>query len=200
MEDFSKMIDEYWDDEMVQSKITADQEDDVDEEEFVDSRIDSPFTPADEISIDDFVNRYLDIKGNFSRFRHFELKTLNCPYIIGVKNEYADQNVDFVKNKKYLLIVIDRNGKRGTYINPVIAREFFDFNPEDAKEFMSQRKNDFEHLVEFFENYLKIKAKYEAYQEFFNILKETKKIMKFKSIKKFENKLGDEENDKHKRK
>jgi len=140
MEDFSKMIDDYWDEEMVESKITADNVEEVEDVGY-DSRIDSPFTPADEISIDDFVNKYLDIKGNFSRFRHFELKTLNCPYIIGVKNEYADQNIDFVRNKKYLLIVIDRNGNRGTYINPVIAREFFDFDPENAKEFMGQRMN-----------------------------------------------------------
>lgn len=199
MEDFSKMIDDYWDEEMVESKITADNVEEVEDVGY-DSRIDSPFTPADEISIDDFVNKYLDIKGNFSRFRHFELKTLNCPYIIGVKNDYADQNIDFVRNKKYLLIVIDRNGNRGTYINPVIAREFFDFDPENAKEFMGQRRNGFEHLVDFFSNYLKIKAEYETYQEFFKVLKETKKIMKFKNIKNYEEKLGDEENDKYKRK
>lgn len=196
MEKFEDLIDEYWDDAEVNRKILGDEET---VETIGDSRKDSPFSTIDEISIDTFVNKFLDIKGDYTRFRHFELRNLDCPYVIGVANEYADNNPDFVINKKYLLIVIDRDGKRGTYINPIIAREFLNFDFEACKQTMNGRC-DLEHLKEFFENYNKAKSSFMAYQSFFEMLVENKKDRKFKRIENYEKKLGDEENDKYKRK
>ena len=191
-DNFEDLIDQYWDEESVNNKIEEDTKEEIEEHGvYVDSRFDSPFSITDEISINDFVNEYLDIKGNFKNFRHFELKTLNCPYVLGVANEYADLNPTFVKEKKYLLIVIDRNGNRGTYINPVLAREFFDYDEDKAKEKMHYQEHDMQNISKFFEDFMHAKTQYEAYLEFYNILKETKKIKKFQKIESYEKKLGD---------
>ena len=200
-ENFKDLLDQYWNDEEVNEKLNNDLIEEEEEQQennpvIYDSRIDSPFNVADEISINDFINEYLKIKGDYTKFRHYELRNMDCPYVIGVANEYADNNPDFVKKKKYLLIVIDRNGNRGTYVNPVIAHEFFDYDYEEAEKIINNPEH--EHVDEFISELRRIKAEYKAYQEFFNILRETKKITKFKKIEKYENILGDEENDKHK--
>lgn len=196
-ENFSDLIEKYWDDDIVNKKISDDyKEEDI---EAYDSRKDSPFTAKDEIYIDDFVNKFLGIKGDYTKFRHFELKNLNCPYVIGVANSYADNNPTFVTDKKYLLIVIDRNGNRGTYINPIIAHEYFDYDYKEAKHILKQRHIGFEHIEEFFENFIRVKAEYDAYLEFFNIIRENKKITKFKKINEYEKELGDDSSDKYKR-
>jgi len=198
-----ELIDQYWDDNLVDDKINSDITEDIDEELY-DSRTDSPFSINDEITIDEYVNKYLRIKGNFRKLRHFELKNMNCPYIIGIKNEYADNNPKFVTEHKYLLIVIDSNGKRGTYINPILAREYINYDYKEAEHAMKQRHEGLEQLDEFLSNFIRIKNEYDAYKMFFNVLKENKKITKFKKIEKddtyFEMNIGDEDNDKHKRK
>ena len=143
----------------------------------------------------------MGIIGDYSNFRHIDLKLLNCPYIIGVANSYADSNPKFVQEKEYLLIVIDKSGNRGTYINPKIAREWYDYDYETSKGVLKQRHVGFEHIEEFVENFERVSAEYQAYLEFFNIIRENKKITKFKKINDYENIFRrDEENDEHKRK
>ena len=199
-ENFEELIEQYWDEKSVEEKINNDEQ--TDEEEVVkyDSRIDSPFGVADEISINDFVNEYLNIKGNYTKLRHFELKNMNCPYVIGVSNEFADLNPAFVKQKKYLVIVIDHNGNRGTYVNPVLVHEYFNYDYKEAKNELKQTLVGFENIDEFFNNFIRVKAEYEAYNEFFKFIQEAKKVKKFKSIENYENILGDDNDDKHKRK
>ena len=97
--------------------------------------------------------------------------------------------------------VIDKSGNRGTYINPKIAREWYDYDYETSKGVLKQRHVGFEHIEEFVENFERVSAEYQAYLEFFNIIRENKKITKFKKINDYENIFRrDEENDEHKRK
>ena len=198
-DNFEDLIDQYWDEESVNNKIEEDAKEEIEEHGvYFDSRLDSPFNIEDEISINDFVNKYLRIKGNFKKFRHFELKNLNCPYVIGVANELADNDPELVTDKKYLLIVIDANGNRGTYLNPVLAHEFFEYDLSVAKKRLNKRT--FNHFENFSHEYELYKNEYESYQEFFDFVKKIKKDRKFRNIEKDGNYEGDDINGKHKRK
>ena len=83
------------------------------------------FDRNDCITISKFVNGYLGVDVDAHNLYHASLKKkLTDGTLIGVSNEFASQNIDYVK-KGYILVVLDAKNNPGTYINPVMLDEYF---------------------------------------------------------------------------
>lgn len=154
-ENFYELVNQYLDLESIYEKLEKDKE----VENHSDSLKKSPFSIDDTISINSFVNKFLNIQTDATNLYHCGLKKLNCPYVIGVSNEFANKNPEYVK-LGFLLIVIDAHKNRGTYFNPIYLHKVLEMD--------------------------KIKDDTDNTKEFYDILKSQKKLSKVKSIKRYE--------------
>ena len=195
-ENFYELLDEYLDSEEIESKKKLDKEQEEKENSIFS---DSPFSIEDTITLNDFVNNFLMIKCDASNLYHSGLKDLNCPYVVGVSNDFANKNPELVK-QGYLLIVIDCKKHRGTYINPVYLKKVLDKNDieKEYEMFGKKRIHDLRKLEQFYTEYIILKNQVETNEQFYNLLAEQRKLRKIKDIKKYEE-MGGIENDKYKR-
>ena len=194
-ENFYELLEQYLNVQEIEEKRKLD--DDVVENDVALSS-DSPFTLADTISINDYVNNFLMIKSDSSNLMHCGLKDLNCPYVVGVSNDFANKNPELVK-QGFLLIVTDVKRKRGTYINPVYLRKILEKNDIEREFALFSRKrvHELERIVSLYSEYIVLKDMVETNQAFYNLLEEQNKLRKLKEIRKYEE-MGEIKDDKHK--
>lgn len=79
----------------------------------------------DGISIQSFVEHYLGTRHNCYMLKHQGLKSFDNPYLIGVSNDFAIKNFDYV-GKNELVVVIDDFGNPGTYVNPLNIKKLME--------------------------------------------------------------------------
>lgn len=153
---------------------------------------------SDTISIDKFVNSYLGaMEVDCKNLRHIGLKSFNNPYVVGLSNDLARKNPEYIKTGE-ILLVLDSRGDLGAYINPELLKKVTD--RKTRKSVKSKIKhlhvNNLEELGEFFEkiNVLLREIKtVEEYEEFLYIvgkenvvenIEKTKKLSLFDDLTK----------------
>lgn len=111
----------------------------------------------DGISIQNFVRDYLGTEHNCSKLKHQGLKSFDNPYVIGVSNDFALKNFDYVVRNE-LIIVIDDYGNPGTYINPIIIKKLIELETykEQLKIISSISCHSFEEATYIYEIFNKL--------------------------------------------
>lgn len=118
MENFKEMLENYLDDEEINYKKKMD---DLEEEpKNATSKYRHDFENT--ITIYEFVNDYLEVNQDCKNLRHIGLKSFNSPYIIGVSNDFAIKNKEYVLRNE-ILIVADAYNNPAAYINPILLRQ-----------------------------------------------------------------------------
>lgn len=190
-ENFYELYELYLDDEMVFEKIESDEQEEIYEikPENYDSK--SPFTKEEAISINEYVNKFLNIGSDAHKLLHSGLKDLKCPYVVGVSNDFANKNPELVK-QGYLLLVIDYHNNRGTYINPLFLKSLVN-NYEHFKEYnwiKKQKIKDLSELKYHYGKYKELETRVDLNERFYDLIDELKKSKKVEEIKKFEQNSG----------
>jgi hypothetical protein len=191
-ENFLELLDNYLDEEEIKRKI---QNDEIEEENTKKNmHTEAIFSIEDSISIGRYVNEYLEIPGDCSNLLHCGLKDLQCDYVMGIDNNFANKNPELVK-KGFLLLVIDSHNNRGTYVNPFYLKNFVSNKENIEKEYKVFTKKfitDLKLLEEFYQEYITILDRMKINDRFYKMLEETHKIRSLKKI------IGGDNYDKHK--
>lgn len=166
-DNFYELVEQYLDPEAIKEKYELD--DTFEEKDVVSSK--SPFSISDAITINDYVNNFLNIKVDASNLYHCGLKQINCPYVIAVSNNFSNKNPEYVK-LGFLLIVIDANNNRGTYLNPFYINQLL------YKNSLKEKITECE--------FMELKSKLNTDEQFYSIMKSQKKLKKIKQLKKYE--------------
>ena len=180
METFEQLLEEYLDFEFFEDK-----EDDFDiyEKSEILARTESPFTIDDAISITKFVTTFLGYQMDCSNLYHCGLRELGLDNVIGVDNNFANKNIEYVK-KGFLIIVIDAKGKRGTYLNPVYIQKYLE--KDDVEDlynaFHKLQAIELKKINDYYEKFRQAKIAYEEIERFTQLLKETHKEGKVKRL------------------
>lgn len=138
------------------------------------------------ITINQFVNDYLGICTNCEKLRHSGLKDLELPLVVGVSNDFAYLNPEYIYNG-YLLIVIDSRNNKGTYINPHILYElaYSEEIFELKKRLEKTRICDLTKIREHYDQIQKTVIKCSQIEEYSTIMNELGKNHKLKSAEKY---------------
>ena len=83
------------------------------------------------INMNEFVRNYLGNVVNATRWRHCDLKSLEYQYVIGISNDFARENIGYVK-RGYILLVLDCGGNLAAYINPKILEAYVNSSEYDV--------------------------------------------------------------------
>ena len=203
MENFKEMLENYLDDEEINYKKKLD---DLEEKpKNTTSRYRHDFENT--ITIYEFVNDYLEVNQDCKNLRHIGLKSFNSPYIIGVSNDFAIKNKEYVLRNE-ILIVADAYNNPAAYINPILLRQITTM--EELKHTMSilekVRLHDLMDVRKLYEQFDFINKQINRLEMFYldgtellrklnkkNILKEIKKYAKQMSENK--NKISDIQSD-----
>ena len=177
MEDFKDLLDQYMDIDVINEKVNGDIKEQMEKTNY-NKRSENNFVKT--ITIREFVNKYLGIEHECNNLKHQGLKSFNSPYIIGVSNDFASKNPEYVL-KNDILVVIDSYKNPGSYINPNLLRQIETM--EEYKYALSLLEkitlNDFSNLKELFVDYrdllLKIEMSQKSYNENCKLLKTLKK-------------------------
>lgn len=134
----------------------------------------------EEVLIDDAVDLY-----------HMGLKKLSIPYVKGVSHEYANQHPEYVL-QGYLVLVEDNKGKKATYLNPIMIKEYVNREAtfEEYKKVCEKEYTTREEMDALHSKYLCIKAKVERINQMHMILYETHTLRYVNSIKEKSEKVG----------
>lgn len=146
--------------------------------------VESPFNIDDTITISRYVNNYLGISGDCSNLLHCGLKKFKSNYIMGVDNNFANSHPELVY-KGYLLLVMDSNNKRGTYINPYYIDRLLeeDKTKEDLKSFYKHAEVDLSKIKEYIENFEVLLRQVQVNEELNQLIKDTHKVRKLKMLR-----------------
>ena len=181
-EDFKEMLEQYLDYSIIEEKKILDEEE---ADSLNNSKSESPFDKEEAISIDKFVNDYLGYEMNCSTLYHSGLRELGLEYVVGISNDFANDNVEYVK-RGFILLVIDARGKRGTYLNPEYVKKYFEKDDivEEYKIFSRLQEIELSKLNAFYTKYMLAKAKFDDINTFLDVLRESRSVRKLERIKK----------------
>lgn len=144
----------------------------------------------DAITIKKFVNNYLGTHDvDCKNLRHIGLKSFGNPLVVGVSNDFADKNPEYVKTGS-ILIVIDSRGDRGSYINPNLLIKLTDReNVINIEKIIKDAKIlDLKELSKFFSKISLLFQELETIERYENLIKDAGKedeIRKLCKMKKF---------------
>lgn len=148
---------------------------------------------TDAITIGKFVNNYLGANDvDCKNLRHIGLRSFGNPLVVGVSNEFADKNPEYVKTGS-ILIVIDSRGDRGSYINPELLIKVTDKeNIKNIEKIIRKAKIfDLRELGQFFSKISGLFQELENIERYEELIAETgkeKEIKKLCNMKKFTDK------------
>ena len=188
-QEIMELYEQYMDEETLE-QIREEDEEEYDKEDSKETRkshTESMFTKDNTISITKFVNDYLGIYAPKGDLWHSGLKELNSNLVYGVDNEYANEHPETVFRGE-LLLVIDDRGNRGTYINPIKVKKFYDSKGIDElyKEIKQLRREglqDLKQLDKYVNKYEELIKELEEMKRIVVLLKETKKYKKISDVK-----------------
>lgn len=146
----------------------------------------------DTISIDKFVCNYLGAYDvDCRKLRHVGLKSFGNPYVVGVSNEFARKNPEYVKTGK-ILLVLDYRGDLGSYINPELLRKLTDTEAiEDTKRILqSARIYNLGELSEYFAKMSVLFKNLETIETYQQLISDVGKEDVVENIKKMRKYLG----------
>ena len=118
-ENFEELLEQSFESDEFKEKLELDEEEEVEEQ----SNHRSSFSEEDVISMGVFITDFLGLTPlqvsckNGLDISHASLKQLGYKSVIGVSNEYAEYNLNYVK-AHVLLVVRDYKGNYATYLNP----------------------------------------------------------------------------------
>lgn len=188
-ENFIELLEAYLDEEEIKSKKNSDISMGEGYNELC-GRNSSPFSVENAISIHEFITHYLGMKGDYQKLLHCGLKELNCPYVVGVDNRFANRNPELIY-RGYLLIVLDYKKRRGTYINPIYLKEILENqNEKDLKIFLRKQLHELSELENYFKTYNCLLERVENSRQFLELLIKLHKEKQLDEIKRLESKLG----------
>lgn len=118
MENFEEMLENYLDENEINSKKKMDYEEPIKKKNY--SKYKHQFEKT--ITIREFVNNYLGINHDCKNLRHIGLKSFESPYIISISNDFAIKNKEFVLRNE-ILIVVDSYGNPAAYVNPNLLKQ-----------------------------------------------------------------------------
>lgn len=118
MEKFEDMLEMYLDEKEISEKIKLDNEEIEHEKKY--SKYKHQFQNT--ITICEFVSEYLETEHDCSNLKHMGLKSFNNPYVIGVSNDFAIKNMEYVLRNE-ILIVVDSHNNPAAYINPFLLKQ-----------------------------------------------------------------------------
>lgn len=180
---YNRMIFEV-DEEVYNDYLLKDENDSTITKEEKIEKVESPFNIDDAITISKYVNNYLGISGDCSNLLHCGLKKFKSNYIMGVDNNYANKNPELVY-KGYLLLVIDSNNKRGTYINPYYIDRLLeeDKTNQELKSFYKHVQIDLSKIKEYIDNFEVLLRQAQVNEELNQLIKDTHKVKKLKMLR-----------------
>lgn len=118
MNEFEELLEQYLDETEIEKKKKID--DYEQQTEFKCSKYKHQFNCT--ITIREFVNEYLDNDHDCNNLRHIGLKSFDSPYVIGVSNDFACKNMEYVLRNE-ILIVVDSHNDPAAYINPILLKQ-----------------------------------------------------------------------------
>ena len=118
MENFAEMLEDYLDEDEINYKKKLDDTKEIQKNNT--SKYKHNFENT--ITIYEFVNDYLGVNHDCENLKHIGLKSFKSPYIIGVSNDFAIKNKEYVF-KNEILIVIDAYNNPAAYINPTLLKQ-----------------------------------------------------------------------------
>ena len=184
-ENFLDLLEQYLDEEEIELKKREDFIQEEQEKNII--QTESNFSKEDSISIDRYVNEFLGIPGDCSNLLHCGLKDLECDYVMGIDNNFANKNPELV-HQGYLLLVIDSHNKRGTYVKPIYLRKYISKDAERELElFYKKRLHDLKRLEQFYNEYQLVLNEVQNNEKFYNLLRENNKVKQLNKIEMREN-------------
>lgn len=144
----------------------------------------------DGISMKDFVEYYLGTKHECTKLKHQGLKSFDNPYVIGISNDFALKNPDYIIRNE-LIVVIDDYGNPGTYINPDNIKKIIELeqNKEKLRILTGIDCHSFEEAALLYdvwskinEDIIRLEKLYGGIREIFRL---TGKYKMFRNIKKY---------------
>lgn len=124
---------------------------------------------------------------------HSGLKDLKIPYVKGISHEYANQHPEYVLGG-YIVLVVDTKGKKATYLNPILIKEYINRAKvfDEYQEICEKAETAKDEIDAIHSSYLCIKAKVDRINQMHMILYETHTLRYVNSIKEMEKNKNEE--------
>lgn len=190
-EKFSELLEKYLNEEEINKKIENEEIEYKTEEQEYESKTSHNINKYDSISMHRFITEYLNkdislIDAN--NLTHKGLKELmgDNPFLVGIHNDVVD--IDEAIKMNYL-VVEDKLGNRGAYLNPQYIKNLIKFEYIEKKldEVKKKRIITFNKLEELYKEFMDVVTEYELLEEMctgcLESIKKAHKAGKYNEIK-----------------